>query len=131
MSDPVLDASALLAWLNREPGSGAVAAALATGAAMSSVNLSEVVAKLADVGGMESDIRDVLTPLGLDIHPFDVDSGYDAGMMRSSTRDFGLSLGDRACLALGASTGNEILTADRRWADLDADSVGAVVTVIR
>ncbi|MGH2349683.1 MAG: type II toxin-antitoxin system VapC family toxin, partial [bacterium] len=82
------------------------------------VNLSEVVAKLADVSMDESMAREVLTPLGLDIVPFDQESAFIAGSLRPYTRHLGLSLGDRACLALGKRMGLPILTADRTWASL-------------
>ena len=71
MSRWVLDASALLALLNREPGHGLVADALAEGAMMSTVNFSEVVAKLADAGLSESEVREAIEPLGIDYAAFD------------------------------------------------------------
>jgi PIN domain nuclease of toxin-antitoxin system len=128
MSEPVLDASALLAWLNGEPGTDPVAEALAAGAVISSVNLSEVVAKLADVGGVESEIREALTPLGLDVRTFDRDDAFEAGILRPATRKLGLSLGDRACLALGLRLAQPVMTADRSWANLE---IGVEVVLIR
>ncbi len=119
MSNWVLDASALMAFLYGEPGIERVAGALATGAAISAVNLSEVVAKLADRGTPEREIRDTLETLGLDITEFDADDALAAGLLRPSTRAAGLSLGDRACLALGQQSGVPVLTADTLWSTLD------------
>ena len=111
----VLDASALLAAISGEPGSDVVAAPLAADAAISAVNLSEIVAKLAEAGAPEADIRQALTGLGLEVVAFDTDQAYIAGLMRPSTRSAGLSPGDRACLALAQRLGRPALTTDRAW----------------
>ena len=118
MSSWVLDASALLALLNRELGSEKVVAALPD-AVMSSVNLSEVVAKLVDQGRAETEIRSYLDALGLVIVPFDAEMAYRSGGLRSVTKSAGLSFGDRACLALAASLDVPALTSDRAWASLN------------
>ena len=127
MSKTVIDASALLALLNAEPGADIVTEALPSGV-ISAVNLSEVVAKLCDAGMPEKAIRQALQPLGLEIVPFDEEQSYQAGLLRTSTQDMGISLGDRACLNLAKTLGVVALTADRAWADL---SVGAPVKIIR
>ena len=118
MSSWVLDASALLALLNRELGSEKVVAALPD-AVMSSVNLSEVVAKWVDQGRAETEIRSYLDALGLVIVPFDVEMAYRSGGLRSRTKSAGLSFGDRACLALAESLDVPALTSDRAWASLN------------
>ena len=127
MPEVVIDASALLALLNGEPGADVVEEAL-PGGIISAVNLSEVVAKLCDTGMPEKAIRQVLTPLGLEIASFDEEQSYQAGMMGLSTQDSGISLSDRACLSLAKMLGVIALTADRAWAGL---SVGVKVRVIR
>lgn len=127
MSNYVLDASAILALLNNEPGSEKVINVL-TQAAISSVNLSEVVAKLADNGIPETEVREIIATLGLEVINFDTEMSYRAGMLRPLTRQAGLSFGDRACLALGESLGLPILTTDRTWANLE---LGINVQVIR
>lgn len=127
MTESVLDASALLALLQDEPGSGAVAARL-DGAAISAVNLSEVVAKLADAGMPGADIRRALDPLGLDVCQFDAASAYASGLLRPETRSAGLSLGDRACLALGKALGCPVVTTERSWKRVD---VGVDVVLVR
>jgi len=127
MPETVIDASALLALLNAETGADAVAAAL-PGGVISAVNLSEVIAKLCQAGMPEKAIRQALQPLGLDIVPFDEEQAYEAGLLRTATRDIGVSLGDRACLGLAKSLGVAALTADKAWAGL---TVGVTVKVIR
>ena len=128
MSSHVLDASALLALLNQEPGAEQVAAAVAGGAAISAVNLSEVVAKLSEAGIPEAPIHEALDPLGLDIVDFDAALAYRAGLWRPLTKPAGLSLGDRACLSLARHLNLPTLTADRSWAGLP---LGITVRVIR
>lgn len=123
MSEVVLDASALLALLNRERGQEVVARA-----AMGTVNLSEVVAKLAEGGMPEEAIREALDGLPLEVHPFGGDLAYQTGLLRPSTKARGLSLGDRACLALGGKLSLPVLTTDREWEGLEA---GVEVRVIR
>jgi ribonuclease VapC len=86
---------------------------------MSSVNLSEVVAKFADEGRSEPEIRMYLDILGLVIVPFDAALAYRAGCLRPLTKPVGLSFGDRACLALAESLGVPALTCDRAWTGLN------------
>lgn len=117
MSEFILDASALLALVREEPGATEVAQALKS-AAVSAVNLSEVVAKLADARMGPQQIRDALEALDLEVMPFDSEAAYAAGFLRPTTREIGLSLADRACLALAAHLGATAITADRRWLDL-------------
>ena len=127
MSRVVLDASALLALLNAEPGSEQVARALPN-AVIGSVNLAEVVAKLSEHGMPDEAIHETLEGLGLVVCAFDAELAYVAGLLRRSTRSVGLSLGDRACLALGRRLALPVLTADRTWATL---KVGVKVRLIR
>ncbi len=123
----VLDASALLALLRREPG-GELVEPLVSKALISSVNWSEVVQKAldqqADIGGLREDLE----ALGLEIVPFNAPMAERAAAFRASTRHLGLSLGDRACLALAAELDLTAVTADRLWSDL---SVGIAIQTIR
>jgi ribonuclease VapC len=105
----VLDASALLALLNAEPGSEEVEGAI-PGAAISAVNLSEVVAKLVENGMPEKAVRSILGDIELEIHPFDLETAYRAGSFRNQKRHLELSFGDRACLAFGSQLGVSVLT---------------------
>lgn len=127
MPEVVLDASALLAFLNAEPGSDVVAESI-TEAVISAVNLSEVVGKLATAGMPEEAIRQALQGLDLKVIPFDEEQSYETGLLRDITEKMGLSLGDRACLNMARSLGLPALTADKMWKEL---SIGVVVKVIR
>jgi len=127
MNEVVLDPSALLAVLRAEPGAERVEPRLER-ARIGAVNLSEVVAKLAEDGVPEPEIRRAIGRLELDVRSFDVQHAYLAAMLRNSTRALGLSLGDRACLALAQSLGAPALTADRSWSRLD---VGVAIEMIR
>ncbi len=111
----VLDASALHALLRAEPGSERVEQALVGGAGMVSVNYAEVVGKLCDAGYDEAEARASLIGLQLEIAPLDEGLAFDAGWLRSVAGRRGLSLGDRACLALGLRLGIPVLTTDRAW----------------
>ena len=113
----VLDASALLAWLQAEPGSERVDALLSE-SAISSVNWSEVVQKALDSGVDIMGMREELLALGLSIVDFTASQAELAAALRQATRKKGLSLGDRACLALAREKGMPVLTADRAWKSL-------------
>ncbi|MBA3812798.1 MAG: type II toxin-antitoxin system VapC family toxin [Caulobacteraceae bacterium] len=104
-----------------EPGAEAVRERLAV-ARISAVNLSEVVAKLQDHGVPDAAIADSLAELALDVVAFDEDQAIDAGKLRRATRHAGLSLGDRACLALARSLAATALTTDRAWEKAAADA---------
>jgi PIN domain nuclease of toxin-antitoxin system len=120
VNDIVLDASALLTVLRSEAGTERVEPRL-EGSGIGAVNLSEVVAKLIEDGVPEVEIRAAVERLQLDVHPFDREQAYAAGVLRQATRGLGLSFGDRACLALAQRLGGTALTADRSWARLELD----------
>ena len=124
---PVLDASALLAWLHRESGGERVAAVL-DGAAMSAVNWSEVIQKSLQKGVEVQGIRDELTDLGLTVAPFTATQAEQAARLWAQTRGLGLSLGERACLALAMDRSAPVLTADRDWGGL---ALGVEVQFLR
>ena len=123
----LLDASALLALLNHEPGSDLVEEQI-PGALISAVNLAEVVGKLADLGMAMDEVRVVIEVLGLEIVEFDAQMAFEAGRLRTATRGAGLSLGDRACLATASLRNEAVLTGDRSWLSLD---LGVSVHCIR
>lgn len=110
----VLDASALLCLLNGEAGAERVAQALPA-AVIGAANLAEVVGKLRDRGLSVGKVAEVLGGLHLDVRLLTPAQGYAAGHLRPATRSFGLSLGDRACLALAAELDAPALTADKAW----------------
>ena len=116
----VLDASALLAYLQDEPGGERVRAVLPQ-AVMSAVNWTEVIGKAREEGVDTQGLREDLATLGLAFEPFSVVQAEIAGKLKERTRRFGLSLGDRACLALGSDWGEPVYTADRAWLRLEVD----------
>lgn len=114
----VLDASALLAWLQAEPGGELIESELAS-AAISSLNWSEVLQKSLAHGVEISGLRADMEALGLRILPFDASDAELAARLWSPGS--GLSLADRACLALGLRHGVPVWTADRIWAQVSLD----------
>lgn len=124
MPGAVLDASALLAYLADEPGADVVSMTIAGGAAISSVNLAEVLSRVAGSGSDPSDLVEKLTANGLlhgaiSVEPFTDTDAIEVARLRPITRAAGLSLGDRACLALAARLDLPALTADAAWARVD------------
>ena len=118
MSEAVLDASALLALLNQEPGHEEVARVIPD-AAISAVDLSEVAAKLVGGGMPEEAVREALDVLALEVHDFGRELAFQTAMLRPPTKPKELSLADRTCLALGQQLGLPVLTTDRVWEELD------------
>ena len=123
----VFDSSALLAITFGEEGA-AVALGVAGDAIMSAVNVTEVITKLVDRGSGKEEALRSLHKIGLAIRPFDESLALAAGFLRTATRQYGLSLGDRACLALAMRERAPVVTADRAWSKLD---LGIDVQVIR
>lgn len=126
----ILDASALIAFLHDEPGAGAVVDALAATAAVSVVNWAEVLSKVAADG---DDPKQVADSFQTSERPLLLEALTEAdcleiARLRPLTRPRGLSLADRACLALAKRLNLPALTADRDWADLD---LGITVQLIR
>ena len=127
MSEVVLDASALLALMNSEPGSERVAPTIPR-AIISAVNLAEVVGKLADRGVPGDSIRAALSALSIRVIAFDDEQAFEVGLLRNRLGKSGLSLADLCCLTLAGRLGAPALTADRDWLDIDT---GAEVITIR
>ena len=123
----VLDSSALLCLLNGEAGAERVAEALPS-AVIGAVNLAEVVTKLRERGLSAEEVEEALGGFNLDVRPFTAAQAYATGHLRQATRSQGLSLGDRACLALAAELTAPALTADQAWSKVEA---GVTVEVIR
>ena len=123
----VADASAILALLKQEPF-GAFDPRRLFGATISAVNLSEVLEKLRSGGLNEDEADDAVAELRLDVVDFDATQARVASYLRPQTRRARLSLGERACLALGLRLGGSVATADRAWATV---SLGVQVVLIR
>ncbi|MBI3776080.1 MAG: type II toxin-antitoxin system VapC family toxin [Gammaproteobacteria bacterium] len=129
MSEYLLDASALLALLHREPGEKKVAETIAN-ATICTVNLAEVIGKLQDTGIPNEAAQTAVETLGLRVVAFDQAMAFEAGRLRVLTRALGLSLGDRACLAAGIVLELPVLTADREWLKLKS-KLGLVIEAVR
>lgn len=123
----VLDSSAVLTVINGEAGAERVEDVL-MGGSISAANFSEVLSKLVDKGRDDGDAVAMLDALPLTVLPLDAAQARRAGLLRRQTRKLGLSLGDRACLALAVELGLPVVTADRAWAQLD---LGIEVAVVR
>ena len=116
----VLDASAVLAIYFDEPGAEAVAAIVAD-SLLSSVNYTEVVSSALDRGGSFDHVLRSLARMAFVVVDYDLTLARRAGQLRPATRAFGLSLGDRACLALAERERLPAYTTDRSWAKLDLE----------
>ena len=114
----VLDASALLAVLNDEPGAEMLTLALLTGAVVSTVNLAEVHSKLVGHGIDRDDAWEAALSPVREVEVFTSEQAKIAGGLILRTRPLGLSLGDRACLALGITLKAPVYTADKDWKKL-------------
>jgi PIN domain nuclease of toxin-antitoxin system len=123
----ILDASALLAFLHNEPGVERVRIALDS-AQVSTVNWAEVLQKSlrrqVDITGMQEEF----TEIGMIFEPFTPNQAELAAHLWDKTRQFGLSLADRSCLALAIEKEAAVLTADRAWANLD---LGIEIQLVR
>ena len=118
MNKCILDSSALLALFNSEKGWEKIEELLPL-SIMSTVNIAEVVAELDKklaVSSIQS--KEMIIAAINKIVPLDFDQSIEVGRLRKETKKFGLSLGDRACIALGFTTGYTIYTADKVWANL-------------
>jgi PIN domain nuclease of toxin-antitoxin system len=135
LSSFVLDASALLAYLNDESGAAVVEEALAATGVISAANLAEALSKIAERGG---DCRAVVRELEqegilgdlLEVEPLTTDDALAIAELRPVTRLHGFGLADRACLALGRRLGLPVITADTGWTQLPP-AVGVRVQAIR
>ena len=115
----VFDTSAVLAALAAEPGGDKVAELWAEGENLiSAVNYAEVVTKLNERGATDAEILAVLEGVPLTLVNFDQQNAHATGLLRTATKTLGLSLGDRACLALAQSRKATVVTADKVWKKL-------------
>lgn len=138
----VLDASAALALLREEPGADTVDGVV-SGAIMSTANYAEVVSRLiangvgadgAVPGALE--VADTLMALGLTLAPVDTETAATAGSMFAWSREYGLSLGDRLCLATAEllHTPDDpvtVYTSDQAWSRIPSDTLAVTVSQVR
>jgi PIN domain nuclease of toxin-antitoxin system len=127
VSSFVLDSSVLLAVLKQEPGASAYSNLL-SGSLISAVNAAECISVLIREGGASQEVCSAIDFANVQIVTFDRGLAERAGALIALTKRFGLSLGDRACLALAAREKLPALTADRIWQSVD---VGVEIRVIR
>ncbi len=128
MNSVVLDASAILAVISNEPGAEELTPALLARAVGSAVNLAEVQSKLVSRGWTSDQAWEDATSPIREILAFDEEQARIAGDLVVQTRHLGLSLGDRACLALGLTLKVPVYTAERAWNKL---KVGVKIHAIR
>ena len=127
MSRVVLDSSAVLALLRGETGADRVESAR-THALISTVNVCEVLTRQYELGWDQVSAQAAFEALELDVSAFPMSDAVSAAALRAATRHAGLSLGDRACLALALRESAPVMTADRDWWKVD---VGGEVLLIR
>ena len=130
MSACVIDTSAILAYAFKEKGATKVERWIDAGAAVSTLTIQETVSKLCQNAMPMNEVTELVSSLGLEIHHLDLDLAFRAGGMFKVTRSFGLSHGDRACLALGQKMAAPIITADKAWSKV-ADELGIRVEQFR
>jgi ribonuclease VapC len=116
----MLDASAVLAMMLGE-GDGDEVRKRLPSSQISTVNLSEVVAKLQEGGVPDEVITSSLAELDFDVLAFDQNQAVRAGLLRAATRGAGLSLGDRACLSAATASNAVAVTTDRAWGKVDVE----------
>lgn len=121
MNKAVIDASALLAFLKGEKRALNVLEEVLPGALISSVNFCEVATILGSLGMPEEKIEEAVEETVSEIIPFDTSQAMLAAKLRDLTKPYGLSLGDRACLALGLVYKLPVYTADRIWKEIKID----------
>ena len=127
MAEWVIDSSVVLAWLHEESGAEAAEGALSV-SLISSVNLAEIATRLVEDGRTDAEATEVVLGVDYRVIGFDQALAVRTGALKRQTRHLGLSLGDRACLALAEREGLPVLTADRAWASLD---IGVEIRLIR
>ena len=130
MARSVLDASALLAYLRREPGWEQVLETFTGTATMTTVNFGEVAGWLIRNGADEAAVRGLRSGLVFPLTPADDDLCIRAALLEPLTRSKGLGIGDRLCLALAARFNAVAVTADAAWREI-AGSAGVEVQLIR
>ena len=114
----VVDSSALLAYLQKEPGAIMVDAALKKGLLLSSVNRTEIIGKLVGKGVPVNEVTADLNAMTLEVVEFDLEQSDLAAHWYARRNAYDLSLGDCACLALAEARGVKVLTGERARAKL-------------
>lgn len=121
MTACVIDTSAILAYAFAEKGATKVERWIDEGAVVSALTVQETMSKLCQTGMAMEEAEELIRALGLAVHPLDFDLAVRAGGMFALTKPFGLSHGDRACLALGQKLAVPVITADKVWSKVARD----------
>jgi PIN domain nuclease of toxin-antitoxin system len=128
MNEVVFDASAMLATLNHERGEEKITGELLARSVASAVNIAEVLSKLVKRGGDPDEAwEDVLSAVA-SVEPYTAEQAKIAGSLITTTQKYGLSLGDRSCLALAIALKAPVYTTEQIWRNL---KVGVPIHVIR
>lgn len=121
MTKVVVDASAFLALIQQEDGAEKMQQYLPN-ACISSVNVAEILTILMRNGLTELQTYEIISNLLEDIRDFDLVQAKHAAKLYPQTKQYGLSLGDRACIALAIQTERAVITADKIWCKLNLDN---------
>jgi len=128
MNEAVLDASAVLALIQDERGAERLTVDVMSNAVISTVNLAEVQSKLVKIGYSPAQSWNDALELAPAVEPFTADHARTAGDLITTTEKYGLSLGDRSCLALAIALKAPVYTTEQIWREL---KVGVPIHVIR
>jgi PIN domain nuclease of toxin-antitoxin system len=128
MNEVVLDASAILAILFQERGGEKLTAEILRDAVISTVNLAEVQSKLIKKGYLPEEAWEDALSLVNSAEPFTSEQARIAGDLITTTEKYGLSLGDRSCLALAIALKAPVYTTEQSWRNL---KLGVPIHVIR
>jgi PIN domain nuclease of toxin-antitoxin system len=128
MNEVVLDASAMLAYIQEERGAENLTKEILDHAVVSTVNLAEVQSKLVKKGHDPEDAWEEILSLVNAEEPFTSDHAKIAGDLIAKTEKYGLSLGDRSCLALAIALKAPVYTTEQIWKNL---KLGVPIHVIR
>ena len=128
MSEVVFDASAILALLQQEPGAEKLTIEIRKDAVVSTVNLAEVQSKLVKMRNDPDKAWEVALSSIAAVEPYTIEQAKIAGSMIATTEKYGLSLGDRSCLALAIALKAPVYTTEQVWRNL---KIGVPIHVIR
>ena len=126
----MLDTAAILAYLVQETGAERIEGMIEDGAAVSTVIVQETMSKLVQLGLPREAAEEAIVSVGLNVHDVTFALAIEAGTMFPLTKPFGLSLSDRACLALGRTLNVPVATADKQWSKA-ANELGVRVEQFR
>lgn len=126
MNKVILDSSALIALIKNEKGAEIVEPLLGK-IVMSAINISEVAGILIDIGMSHEECKNTIEPFVNLIVPLGTEQAYNIAFLKKLTKNKGLSIGDRACIALGLEMGLPIYTADKIWDNLNIKNANIIL----